>query len=197
MSQATGIAPQILSENPDETSAALARFTLGRGHSYRVIAPAVAARVQYVRLLAQSDLCAVVPGDGGFIGNLRVWENLMLPAVYHGRPRATDLAARATEFIGALGGNPAEARQLCGALPECLSPLDRRRAALVRAMLCEPEVIVYDALFDGLTNAEVETVRGFDRVFHRYFPFRTAVWVDHDAPGLPAVAVNATFTLEP
>lgn len=195
MSQDAGNAAPILSAGTDEAVAARPQFALGRGLSYRVLARHERARARYVAELAQSDQTAIVPAGGGFVGNLKVWENLVLPATYHGTPRLADLDARASELFALLGGAAGYGAQLCGELPDRLSLLDLRRAAFVRAMLIEPEMIVFDALFEGLAGDEIEAVRSFDRVFHRYFPFRTAVWVDRDVPGLPALAVAATFTL--
>jgi hypothetical protein len=62
-------------------------------------------------------------------------------------------------------------------------------------MLVEPEIMVYDSLFEGLTRAEVEQVLAFDRVFHLYFPFRTSIWVDLELPMLPEVAARETFLI--
>ena len=50
-------------------------------------------------------------------------------------------------------------------LPDRLSEFERRLAAFVRAMLAEPEIMVYDGLFDGLTRVEIEKAMGFDRLF--------------------------------
>jgi len=192
LSHSADIAPQILAvcaEHP-------IRFALGSGFTYRVLTRSRIGQEEFVKSLAQSDLVAVVPPDGGFLGNLCVWDNLLLPAAYHGRAQVDRLQLRAAEMFVRAGGSADHCMRLCSELPERLSLVDRRRAALVRAMLTEPELIVFESLFDGLSCAEVEEVRTFDNVFHLYFPFRTSVWVDRDTPGLPQVAAQEAFVIE-
>lgn len=182
---------------PDQESGAPKRIalTLSEGFTYRAVVRSPSLQESVVASFAESELAAVVPPDGGFIGNLKVWENLVLPAAYHGQPNLEELDLRAGSIFRRLGGRGRSAAQLCAQLPVGLSHLELRRAAFVRAMLAEPEIMVYDSLFQGLTRAEVEQVLEFDRVFHLYFPFRTSIWVDLELPMLPEVAVRETFLI--
>lgn len=168
-------------------------LTLSEGLTYRAVVRSASLQKSLVASLAESELAAVVPPDGGFVGNLKVWENLVLPAAYHGQLNLEELDARAGSIFRCLGGDEWSGADLCAQLPVGLSHLELRRAAFVRAMLVEPEIMVYDSLFEGLTRAEVEQVLEFDRVFHLYFPFRTSIWVDLELPMLPEVAAQETF----
>lgn len=168
---------------------------LSEGLTYRAVVRSAALQKSLVASFAESDLAAVVPPDGGFVGNLKVWENLVLPAAYHGHPRLEELDARAGSIFRRIGGDGRSGVELCAQPPGQLSHLELRCAAFVRAMLVEPEIMVYDSLFEGLTRAEVEQVLAFDRVFHLYFPFRTSIWVDLELPMLPEVAARETFLM--
>ena len=181
----------------DQESAAPKRIALmlSEGLTYRAVVRSAALQKSLVASFAESDLAAVVPPDGGFVGNLKVWENLVLPAAYHGQPRLEELDARAGSIFRRIGGDGRGGAEVCAQPPGRLSNLELRCAAFVRAMLVEPEIMVYDSLFEGLTRAEVEQVLAFDRVFHLYFPFRTSIWVDLELPMLPEVAARETFLI--
>lgn len=170
-------------------------LTLGAGLTYRAVVGTPALHARLLASFAQSGLAAAVPSDGGFVGNLKVWENLVLPAAYHGRPQLAELDARADSIFRRIATDGRSWADLCAQLPERLSRLELRSAAFVRAMLVEPEIMVYESLFEGLTRAEVGCVLAFDRVFHLYFPFRTSIWVDRELPMLPEVAARETFRL--
>ncbi len=170
-------------------------LTLSEGFTYRAVVRSASQKRRLVASFAESELAAVVPPEGGFVGNLKVWENLVLPAAYHGEPNLEELDARAGSIFRHLRGYKRSGADLCAQLPVGLSHIELRRAAFVRAMLVEPEIMVYDSLFEGLRSFEVEQVLEFDRVFHLYFPFRTSVWVDLELPVLPDVAARETFLI--
>ena len=168
---------------------------LNAGRRYRVITARPEQKAGFLRALRAAAPLAVVAPRGGLIGNLKVWENLVLPVEYHGRARAAPLRlpqlraleARAGQLFGALGIAQQRFVELCGLLPERLTEFERRLAAFVRGMLAEPEIMIYDGLFDGIARNEAHKAARFDPLFLRHFPFRTAVYVDtHDAtmPGL-------------
>ena len=173
------------------------RFNAGR--RYRVIAARPEQKAGFLRRLRETAPVAVVAPRGGLIGNLKVWENLVLPVEYHGEyggralaaplrvPPLRALEARAERLFRALGVAQERFVELCGLLPERLTEFERRLAAFVRGMLAEPEIMIYDGLFDGIARNEAHKAARFDPLFLRHFPFRTAVYVDtHDAtmPGL-------------
>jgi len=168
---------------------------LNAGRRYRVIAARPEQKAGFLRRLRETAPVAVVAPRGGLIGNLKVWENLVLPVEYHGRapaapqrvPPLRALEARAERLFRALGVAQERFVELCGLLPERLTEFERRLAAFVRGMLAEPEIMIYDGLFDGIARNEAHKAARFDPLFLRHFPFRTAVYVDtHDAtmPGL-------------
>jgi predicted ABC-type transport system involved in lysophospholipase L1 biosynthesis ATPase subunit len=168
---------------------------LDAGQRYHAIVPRPSLKTQLMRKLGDTAPVAIVAARGGLIGNLKVWENLVLPIAYRGEARLDELETRAGKLFADLGVLRERFAELCALLPERLSEFERRLAAFVRAMLAEPQIMVYDGLFEGLTRAEIDKAASFDRLFRLHFPFRTAIYVDTEDPMLPALSAYPTFHL--
>ena len=179
----------------DESGSHRMDLTLNAGRRYRAVLGRPALKAQLMRRLGDLAPIGVVAGDGGLIGNLKVWENLVLPVTYLGATPLEELEARAESLFREFGILRARFAELCAALPDRLSAFERRLAAFVRAMLVEPEIMLYDRLFDGLTRAEAENAARFDRVFQLHFPFRTALFVDSESSAPAGFAPGATWLL--
>src|SRR5260221_1578028 len=134
----------------DESGSHRVDLALNAGQRYRAVVGSPGLKVQLYRGLDELAPLGVVAGDGGLIGNLKVWENLVLPVAYRGGAPLGELEARAAALFREFGILRARFAELCAALPERLTAFERRLAGFVRAMLAEPEIMVYDALFDGL-----------------------------------------------
>jgi predicted ABC-type transport system involved in lysophospholipase L1 biosynthesis ATPase subunit len=177
----------------DATGLQHLELVLNAGRRYRVIAPRPELKAGLLRALRAAAPVAVVAPRGGLIGNLKLWENLVLPSQYReesgsgGAAGLGALEARAEALYRALGVARERFVELCAMLPERLSEFERRLAAFVRGMLAEPQIMVYDGLFDGLTRPEAGRAVRFDRLFLLHFPFRTALYVDTHDPLVPAL----------
>jgi predicted ABC-type transport system involved in lysophospholipase L1 biosynthesis ATPase subunit len=179
----------------DESGSRSLDLALNAGNRYRAIVSSPARKALLLRKLRDAAPVAIVAARGGLIGNLKVWENLVLPIAYRGEARLDELEARAERLFRELGILRGRFAELCALLPDRLSEFERRLAAFVRAMLAEPEIMVYEGLFDGLTRAEIEKAARFDQLFRLHFPFRTAIYVDAEDPRLPALSAYPTFNL--
>lgn len=104
---------------------------------------------QRVRLLAD---VAHIDTRGGLMSNLKLWENLILPAQYHGRLAETmDKAeARILEALRVVEKTEEWVRHCLPALPDALSVYDSRLAGLIRAVMQRPRLLVCECLFDDL-----------------------------------------------
>jgi len=111
----------------------------------------------------------------GLIGNLNAWENISLPASYHGRPPLPDVALLAHQVLGGFGLAP---REVFSKLPEELGPLERKVTALARLLVAPPELVVMDALEEGLTHAECACVSRFEAEYRARRPDGTLLYVD-------------------
>jgi phospholipid/cholesterol/gamma-HCH transport system ATP-binding protein len=130
--------------------------------------------------LALLARAGVVPEHGGLISNLKAWENALLPAAYHlGRtPAAAEPAVRA--LLAELGYRGAEAGALMARLPGELGAYERRVVALVRALLTDPEILIYDYLFAGLERGRAARLLELTGAWHARRPGRVTLHVCPD-----------------
>lgn len=158
------------------------------GGSYRVVLEADKQHELLMQEFIGRQNCSVVSHDGGLISNLNVWENLTLPVYYHGMPQLDELEARIEEILHQCGMNDdVLMAALLGKRPDDLSLYERRLVGFVRAMLDEPELMIYDRIFDGLSHEDMERMAQFDKLFRRYFPFRTSILLSfnqHEEAGI-------------
>jgi ABC-type transporter Mla maintaining outer membrane lipid asymmetry ATPase subunit MlaF len=108
---------------------------------------------------------AVIASNGGLVSNLKAWENLLLADWYH---NGGDIAAReerVLEICQQLGQKKDDAVAMMGKLPDALDLYERRVVAVARAVLLEPNVLVYDNLFGGLDRARALKLRNGARLF--------------------------------
>ena len=191
------IAQRVTLDVPDRGNARIHRIELelGAGHVYHAIVKSAPVREAVIERLVDTALAAIVPSNGGLIGNLKVWENLALPAAYHGAPEYRELEQRAARVFAEFGVSGARFEALCTALPDHLGRFEQRLCAFVRAMLSGPQIMVYDSLFDGLTRDETGMVLAFDRVFHGQYPLGTSLHLTADLPTLPDLGAHRTFHL--
>ena len=111
----------------------------------------------------------------GLITNLNVWENVSLPAAYHGAPSLERVAATAGEVLARFG---VEAQAFLARLPDELGALERKLAAFIRLVVGEPALAVVDALEAGLSRFERSRVSLFEEEFRARLPGATLLYVD-------------------
>ena len=111
----------------------------------------------------------------GLMSNLNAWENIALPAAYHGAPPLPEVAQMASEVLTALGAEPGH---VFARLPDELGLLDRKIAAFVRLLVAAPELLVFDALEDGLSHGECRQVARLEAEYRARRPDGTVVYVD-------------------
>jgi predicted ABC-type transport system involved in lysophospholipase L1 biosynthesis ATPase subunit len=111
----------------------------------------------------------------GLINNLNAWENISLPAAYHGKPSLAEVAALTHEVLGVFGVEP---RGYLNRVPDEMGKLERKIAAFARLMVAGPELAIIDSLDDGLSRAECARVAGFEQEYRRRHPAGTLVFVD-------------------
>jgi ABC-type lipoprotein export system ATPase subunit len=168
-----------------------AGIRLGPGSSCQLIAASAERKREVVEsLLGQVKSC-VVGADGGLISNLSVAENIALPAEFHSVGSDADRESRLRELSGRFGADGAVLRN--HAQPAQLSPLQKRLAGFLRAMLMEPELMVFDSLLDGVGRANAAKLRELARIFHLYFPFRHVMFVNYSDDPLLHGLVEHTY----
>lgn len=168
---------------------------LGCGKLYQLVARRQERKAILVKKLSAVERTAIVAGNGGLISNLKVWENLVLPARYHGIATLADLEEQARALFGQLGYDEAQLRGLCDQRPHELSLFEQKMVCFVRAMLMHPDLLVCDSLFDGLTLRDVERASRFSRLFFEQAPQRTFVHVCYDTSALAERSQSLAFYL--
>lgn len=111
----------------------------------------------------------------GLINNLNAWENISLPAAYHGKPSLAEVAVITQEVLAAFDIEP---RGFLVRVPDELGRLERKIAAFARLMVAGPELAIIESLDDGLSRAECARVAGFEQEYRRRHPAGTLLFVD-------------------
>ncbi len=137
----------------------------------------------------------VVPADGGLISNLKAWENLLLPAWYHRGLTAEQAERPVAEILEQLAPGEAGLKQRMGELPDRLSLYERRVVALARAMLMEPDILIYDFIFAGLERDAVQQLMKLTGEFHGGKAGRVSLYLCPDDAVSARLAADSTITL--
>lgn len=137
----------------------------------------------------------VVMENGGLISNLKVWENIILPVRYHTGRSPAKLEARVKELFAALGVEESELQEMMGKLPGPLLNHVKRLVAVVRSMLMEPKLMIYNALFEGFESEKVERLIETTRSFHCATPNRTSIYMTADPRTLDGVGLDSIISV--
>lgn len=162
------------------------RLALSPGQRYHIVTVNPAQRSALLAQLPAPPASVVVTADGGLISNLRVMENMTLPACYHRRIQSDELEPLLLQLLRETGLDDQAMRLLVAKLPAQLSRYEKSLVGFVRAALQQPQVLVYDALWDGMTRHELKKIAHFDTVLHALSPLTAALFLhgEHQAgPG--------------
>lgn len=117
----------------------------------------------------------IVSPEVSLIGSLNAWENISLPAEYHGSPARERVAQITGEVLAAFLDDPLP---LLGKLPDQLSPLERRVVSLARLLVVGPDLVVLDSLHEGLSPEEAVRVPRFEAEYRVRHPAGSVLIVD-------------------
>ena len=99
--------------------------------------------------------------DSALISNMALYDNVALPLRYHKKWTEAEMRTRVEEKLDLFGVD----RSLDWSIPALLSLEMRKRAALARALVLEPEYLLLDQPTDGL---EREIAQGLSRTIREY-----------------------------
>lgn len=91
----------------------------------------------------------VVFHDGGLISNLSLWENLTLQLSFDGGLKRAELEERAMASLELVGFNGS-----ISTLPGRITLYQRKQVAIARLLMSAPDIVIYHAVFDGLSHRE-------------------------------------------
>lgn len=135
----------------------------------------------------------VVRRDGGLISNLKVWENIALPLWYHEGRGPSDIEARVIGLFGRMGMDADYLKGYMGRLPGPLPLHEKALIGLVRAMLTEPELMVYESLLEGLAPDKAGRLLALMQEFHSEKPGRTSVYLSSDEKSLEGIKADVVL----
>jgi phospholipid/cholesterol/gamma-HCH transport system ATP-binding protein len=138
----------------------------------------------------------VMSHDGGLISNLRAWENVLLPVWYHRGADTVQLEQPVTALLNELGLDARAMRELMKQLPERLSATERATVAAARALLMEPEIMIYHAPFTGIEREAAARLLRVLMQYQRARPERAAIFLLPDEPFSQRVPADTLLALE-
>jgi ABC-type transporter Mla maintaining outer membrane lipid asymmetry ATPase subunit MlaF len=98
-------------------------------------------------LLAFRRRVGYLPAGDGLLQNLSLYDNVALPLRFGSDRREHDIDGRIRVMLTML-----ELQHVAGLRPAQVNEELRRRAALARALAFDPELVILEQLFDGLTS---------------------------------------------
>jgi ABC-type transporter Mla maintaining outer membrane lipid asymmetry ATPase subunit MlaF len=148
------------------------------------------------RAIALFREVGVVREGGGLISNLRAWENILLPVSYHAGLTGDEILPRVRGSFERLGLQGDALASCLDSLPGLLPEHWRRIVGLVRALVMEPRLLLYEAVFDGLPVGLTRAVAELTASFHDGRAGRTSVFVVTDAAGASQLTARRTIELQ-
>lgn len=160
------------------------------GKTYRIVAGKVSVCGTLVNEALRSPAVEVVPAFGGLLERNSVLENILLPALYHRRIPAQDVAERAYRAFACCGIERLQADALCARSVQDLGKYDRRLVALVRSLLMRPALLLLERLFEGLTAQDKQRAARFGGYYRGVVPDGTLIYCDLAGISCPDVAAD-------
>jgi phospholipid/cholesterol/gamma-HCH transport system ATP-binding protein len=128
-----------------------------------------------------------VPVRGGIVSNLKVWENILLPVGYHRGLRSAEVEPKVVQIYETLGFTGQSLDRYMSRPGGTLSVYEMRIVCLVRALLMEPEVMVYDSVLEGLSQDDASRLLELTEAFRAEHPGRLSIHLGADIQSLNGV----------
>lgn len=141
-------------------------------------------------LLKLRSTLAVVSPQSGLIANLKLWENIMLPLLYHQVEVPAASADQALQLLDRLGyhGN-------IWILPGYLTPVERTITCFVRAAVATPDLIIYAGCLMELTAVQRSSLLQEIATLHKRPAAPAALFISVGDEQLEALQVHRQYSL--
>lgn len=170
------------------------RIAAESGRTYHIVADREAVCARLAHEAMRSPGIERVSGSGGLLSGITVLENIVLPAVYHGRVASERLAASVYQVCEACGLDREQTDALCERSLSDLDGYERRLVCLLRALLMHPGALLCERIFEGLPRRDMERVTQFPDCYRRVVANGTLVFLD--LAGMPRPEVAADVRVE-
>ena len=104
-------------------------------------------------------LAEVGHAGSGLVSNLKVWENLSLPALFHQRATPDEIEQRLLQALDRLPNKEEWMQNRLFALPDTLSSYAVRMSSLIRCAIARPRLLVTEFLLDDLDGEALERLQ--------------------------------------
>jgi phospholipid/cholesterol/gamma-HCH transport system ATP-binding protein len=118
--------------------------------------------------------------QGGLLSNIRVWENILLPQEYHFGKVGADIEADTLAILEDLGIKGTDAEKFLQSTTYKIPVYMKMYANLVRDMLMEPEIMIYDSIFDGLDDDSFKRLKHVVKKFANASSDRVSLFLSID-----------------
>ncbi|MBF0473594.1 MAG: ATP-binding cassette domain-containing protein [Nitrospirae bacterium] len=112
---------------------------------------------------------------GGLISNLKVWENITLPKYYYG-VKKDNLEEKIIDICRQIGIDEDCLLDLMGKMPAHLTIFEKKISGFIRAMLTDPDIILYDTVFTGVESDMIAKLTEIMIKFHLEKPDRISIF---------------------
>jgi phospholipid/cholesterol/gamma-HCH transport system ATP-binding protein len=123
----------------------------------------------------------------GLISNLKVWENITLPAWYHYGRKPAEQEEEIAGLFRELGRDVPYVEALMQKPSGPLPLHEKILVNLVRALMMAPELMIYDSLFEGFTSETAKMLGTMVSRYHAEKEGRIALHVSSDEQSLAHV----------
>lgn len=131
-----------------------------------------------------------VPASGGLISNLKMWENILLPSLYHHGMVSAAQEHQAEELLDFFGFS----KNLM-ILPAALSLYEKRITAFVRAAIQNPSIMLYAGCFDGMSDVSCKRLIAASHKLQSLNPELTSLFLTSSEETLTYLAETDVYYL--
>ncbi len=133
--------------------------------------------------------------QGGLLSNIRVWENILLPLEYHHNAVSADIEHSVLDLLSVLGVEGADAERLLQSTPYTIPVHMKMFIGLIREILLDPEIVIYDSLYDGLERRSVKGLLKLIKGFEEASPERPTLSLSTDERTLKSMESDIVIDL--
>lgn len=147
--------------------------------------------VEHDKLNGIRKRTGVVLNNGGLISNLKLWENIMLPAMYHTDQSQKTIEKNMADVLEKIGYD-----DTLEILPGLLPSYKKKLVGFARAALMEPDIMIYDSIFDGLNMSLKNKMVSAIDLFHKSKKGRGSLFLTSNENSASQIKTGKAYKLE-
>lgn len=149
-------------------------------------------RLDKEELLQIRRSIGIVQGSGGLVSNLKLWENITLPLLFHNHPDMQQAEENAVKLLEQFG-----LKDRLMSLPGHLTLFERRAAGFIRGAILSPRIMIYSGCFDSLPAKQRDQLLEKALNLHHEQKNLTSVFITGSSTALTALKPDLGINLRP